>query len=786
MSSTVDFTGLTDGDSSSSLLKRRRSSTLNCHETDNDQTPSKRVRPCSPSSSTGHFLFDHSSDMNSIVNSLNDILQTHRNLIREYVQLQMHDRVDLSVDEQRFIQSEEDLIEKAEKNLSDIHQSSSRHGKRQRMQSMTSTSPTFDRVKHETHILKRIEELKSDGKWTPQRLAKCLEPNKRKTHWDYLLDEMRWLAEDFQLEKRWKQAMAKKISQAILKYFREKKQNEMKLFQQLRQRAQFISREVMLFWRNMSQIAEWKQTTRAQELHQHQVDLQLNLLDESDRSNLFISSRDDDDETTDDEETIEQEEQYNDYNRNELKELQDDHQLPIETLLKRHYGLELSDFIDQNSDDEQSNSIITDDRLTVDQYLSRAQSIHPRGVTFDRTNVDIPISFLLKYSLREYQHIALQWLVKSYDNQLNSILADDIGLGKRIETIALLAYLASEKGVWGPHLIVVPTRLMLQWEFQLKNVCPSLKIFIYYGSTRDRHEWTRDSTYHVCLTSYQHLRQDIQLFSRKKWIYNIFDRAEQIKNFHSHRWSSLFNLQCQYRLLLCDYLPWDDDIRSWIHFLMSHLFTSDEEFHQWSHNFNGSIECLKKWIEPLILSRSKIDVEQQLPEKNEHLYICDLTQRQQHFYQTILQSSMTKDYFSMINSLMQLRKVCNHPELIQSRTSRSSVIFNEHRIQYLIPKLILQFNRKNPSLGFHSLFHDKFLYFHTKFTLHVTEEMTHQHYDHDDDDSSRVILTKEILERYRGTAVWNGPEKMNNKSRKENLSFLFIVDHFRITKSFED
>ena len=39
-----------------------------------------------------------------------------------------------------------------------------------------------------------------------------------------------------------------------------------------------------------------------------------------------------------------------------------------------------------------------------------------------------------------------------------------MGLGKTIQTIALLAYLAVERGKWGPHLIIVPTSVMLNWE----------------------------------------------------------------------------------------------------------------------------------------------------------------------------------------------------------------------------------------------------------------------------------------------------------------------------------
>lgn len=56
------------------------------------------------------------------------------------------------------------------------------------------------------------------------------------------------------------------------------------------------------------------------------------------------------------------------------------------------------------------------------------------------------VPFLLKHSLREYQHIGLDWLVTMYERKLNGILADEMGLGKTIQTIALLAHLASDKG----------------------------------------------------------------------------------------------------------------------------------------------------------------------------------------------------------------------------------------------------------------------------------------------------------------------------------------------------
>ena len=57
----------------------------------------------------------------------------------------------------------------------------------------------------------------------------------------------------------------------------------------------------------------------------------------------------------------------------------------------------------------------------------------------------VQVPFLLKGSLREYQHVGLEWLITIYTRRLNGILADEMGLGKTIMTISLLAHLACEK-----------------------------------------------------------------------------------------------------------------------------------------------------------------------------------------------------------------------------------------------------------------------------------------------------------------------------------------------------
>jgi SNF2 family DNA or RNA helicase len=94
-----------------------------------------------------------------------------------------------------------------------------------------------------------------------------------------------------------------------------------------------------------------------------------------------------------------------------------------------------------------------------------------------------------------------------YDNKLNGILADEMGLGKTIMTIALLAWLAAERGIWGQHLVVVPTSVMVNWEVEFKRWLPGFKIMCYHGSAQQRKlkrkGWSDPEAFHVVITSYQ-------------------------------------------------------------------------------------------------------------------------------------------------------------------------------------------------------------------------------------------------------------------------------------------
>lgn len=66
-------------------------------------------------------------------------------------------------------------------------------------------------AKKEAEVLKRVAELRKEGNWSLTRLPKVQESTRCKAHWDYLLEEMHWLATDFAQERRWKRGICKKV-----------------------------------------------------------------------------------------------------------------------------------------------------------------------------------------------------------------------------------------------------------------------------------------------------------------------------------------------------------------------------------------------------------------------------------------------------------------------------------------------------------------------------------------------------------------------------------------------
>ncbi|KAG7754590.1 hypothetical protein KL911_002029 [Ogataea haglerorum] len=368
---------------------------------------------------------------------------------------------------------------------------------------------------------------------------------------------------------------------------------------------------------------------------------------------------------------------------------------------------------------------------------------------------DVPVPILLRGTLREYQKQGLNWLASLYNTGTNGILADEMGLGKTIQTISLISYLACEKNIWGPHLIVVPTSVMLNWEMEFKRFAPGFKVLTYYGNPQQRKEkrkgWNTPDTFHVCITSYQLVVQDHSVFRRKKWRYMILDEAHNIKNFRSQRWKALLNFNTENRLLLTGTPLQNNIMELWslLYFLMPSSkadqmmpdgFANLMDFQQWfgrpvdkiiqGGGYGGgqeddetkeTVNKLHQVLRPYLLRRLKQDVEKQMPAKYEHIVYCRLSKRQRLLYDDFMSRAQTREtlasgnFLSIINCLMQLRKVCNHPDLFEvrpiltslameknvaSNSDLNELIIRKHLRRSQTPKVDLNFLNLTPAEDF--------------------------------------------------------------------------------------
>ncbi|MCJ1353023.1 MAG: swr1 complex component [Icmadophila ericetorum] len=334
---------------------------------------------------------------------------------------------------------------------------------------------------------------------------------------------------------------------------------------------------------------------------------------------------------------------------------------------------------------------------------------------------------LLRGTLREYQHYGLDWLAGLYANGTNGILADEMGLGKTIQTIALLAHLAVEHEIWGPHLVVVPTSVMLNWEMEFKKFLPGFKVLTYYGTIDERKAkrrgWQDQERWNVVITSYQLVLADAVVFKRRPWHYLVLDEAHNIKNFRSQRWQTLLTFRTQARLLLTG-TPLQNNLTelwSLMFFLMptdendgeSTGFAGLQDFTSWfkkpvdqimeqgrdtmDDEARALVSQLHKILRPYLLRRLKADVEKQMPGKYEHVVYCKLSKRQRYLYDGFLSRADTKNilqngnYMSIMNCLMQLRKVCNHPDLFETRQIVTSFAMERSTIaDYEIKELLVR------------------------------------------------------------------------------------------------
>lgn len=242
--------------------------------------------------------------------------------------------------------------------------------------------------------------------------------------------------------------------------------------------------------------------------------------------------------------------------------------------------------------------------------------------------------------LKDYQMVGVNWLISLFELGINGILADQMGLGKTIQTIAFLTFLKEKKKAAGPHLIVGPNTTIGNWYKEIRKWFPSARVVKLYARKEYREETFANELikgkFDICVASYEAINVCITQLKKFEWSYLIVDEAHRLKNELSHLSQNLRKFPTNLKLLITG-TPLQNNLHelwSLLNFLLPDLFESSELFDDW---FEGSkmdkdnpitveeqekknleiINSLHRILKPFILRRTKDDMIKTLPPKKE-------------------------------------------------------------------------------------------------------------------------------------------------------------------------
>jgi superfamily II DNA or RNA helicase len=299
---------------------------------------------------------------------------------------------------------------------------------------------------------------------------------------------------------------------------------------------------------------------------------------------------------------------------------------------------------------------------------------------------DIPMPLNFNGSLRPYQKAGYNWFHFLKDYHFGGCLADDMGLGKTIQTLALLQKHKEDTEAAGSRstsLLIMPTSLVYNWLNEAKKFTPQLRIMVHTGTFRYKSPEVFGN-YDVIITTYGISRIDTDLFIDYYFDYIILDESQNIKNPSSKSYQAVKQFKSRFKLILSG-TPVENsvnDLWTQMSFINPGLLGAQTFF---LNEFVTPIERkkddvqarkLQALIKPFVLRRTKEQVATELPPKTENLFYCQMSEEQSAVYEKIkseyrnelLKSledgTFAKSQIQVLQGLIKLRQVANHPAMI--------------------------------------------------------------------------------------------------------------------------
>ncbi len=328
--------------------------------------------------------------------------------------------------------------------------------------------------------------------------------------------------------------------------------------------------------------------------------------------------------------------------------------------------------------------------LPVDEVAGSGEA----GVLLDRLTgraafEEQPVPATLRGTLRPYQVRGYSWLHFLSRLGLGACLADDMGLGKSITTLALVAH-DWEAAPSAPVLLICPTSVIGNWQREIARFAPDLPVVVHHGGerTRDGRILPKKARVALVLTSYGVALRDSELLQKARWRGVVLDEAQNVKNADSKQAQAVRALDASYRVTLTG-TPIENhvgDLWSLMDFLNPGLLGTQASFRR---EFlipigvlgNADAEArLKRMSTPFVLRRLKSDpaIIADLPKKLETRVFCQLTKEQASLYAAVLreveqpleEAEGIERRGLILATITKLKQVCNHPANLLHDNSR--------------------------------------------------------------------------------------------------------------------
>lgn len=276
-----------------------------------------------------------------------------------------------------------------------------------------------------------------------------------------------------------------------------------------------------------------------------------------------------------------------------------------------------------------------------DEYLlsvyKSIQNFEDKEISLDSSLSDI---------MRPYQISAVKWLKSLYENGLGGILADDMGLGKSLESIAFLSLLKEEK----PTMVIAPKSVIYNWENEIKKWTPKAKVTVIEGSKEKRLSIIssiKNDEKAIYIASYDSIRNDLNAYSKKKFDVLFADEAQTIKNYKALKSQAIKSIKSNAKFALTG-TPIENsmgDLWSIFDFLMPGYLDTFYTFktrYIMAGDQTKARNDLRRRTALFILRRTKSEVLKELPPKSEETITISMNEEELKIYNATLEKARTE------------------------------------------------------------------------------------------------------------------------------------------------